>query len=114
VQNGAVLKEFQASKYMLQKHPRTAIGFNTRYFFMVVVDGRRKEISMGMKPDELGSLMLTLGCTEAMNLDGGGSSTFWADGKTRNSVAGSRERDRSDALVVVKKASRKVSLNERY
>jgi hypothetical protein len=114
VQNGTVLKEFQASKYMLQKHPRTAIGFNTRYFFMVVVDGRRKEISMGMKPDELGSLMLTLGCTEAMNLDGGGSSTFWADGKTRNSVAGSRERDRSDALVVVKKSPRKVSLNERH
>jgi len=112
VQKGEVLKEFDATKYMLQKHPRTAIGFNPRYFFMVVVDGRKKELSIGMKPDELGLLMTGLGCVEAMNLDGGGSSTFWSDGKTRNSVAGSRERDRSDALVIVRETPKKISQNQ--
>jgi large repetitive protein len=105
VQNGAVLKEFDSSKYMLGKHPRTAIGFNSRHFFMVVVDGRKKDLSTGMFPNELGWLMKALGCTEAMNLDGGGSTTFWSDGETRNSVAGSRERDRSDVLVIVKRAA---------
>jgi hypothetical protein len=107
VSKGEVLKEFDGGKYILGKHPRTAIGFNERFFFMVVVDGRQKTLSMGMNPTELAQFMAALGCTEAMNLDGGGSSTFWADGKRRNSVAGSRERDRSDALVIVQKAGKK-------
>lgn len=107
VEKGEVLNEFDASKYMHGKHPRTAIGFNPKYFFMVVVDGRKKDLSMGMFLNELALLMQELGCTEAANLDGGGSSTFWADGQTRNSVAGSRERDRSDILVVVKRPTHK-------
>lgn len=108
VQNGKVLTELDSGKYLKGKHPRTAIGFNSRYLFMVVVDGRQKALSMGVFPEELGRLMALLGCTEAMNLDGGGSSTFWADGKTRNSVAGSRERSRSDALIVVRDQSTSV------
>ena len=106
IRNGEELKEFDSGKYMLQRHPRTAIGFNTRYFYMVVVDGRQKGLSVGMYPEELAHLMALLGCSEAMNLDGGGSSTFWLAGRTRNSPAGSRERSRSDGLVVVKSAAK--------
>jgi exopolysaccharide biosynthesis protein len=87
---------------ILRRHPRTAIGFNERHFFMVVVDGRNQAVSMGMNAGELAEFMALLGCTEAMNLDGGGSSTFWLQGRTRNAVSGSRERDRSDALVVLR------------
>jgi hypothetical protein len=100
---GRVLEEFESSPYMLKKHPRTAIGFGPKFFFVVVVDGRKKELSTGMHPHELGRLMVDLGCAEAMNMDGGGSSTFWLDGMTRNSVAGSRERSRSDILLILQR-----------
>jgi hypothetical protein len=103
VQNGEPLDKFDAQGPILRRNPRTAIGFNNRYFFMVVVDGRQRTLSMGMNARELAEFMSLLGCTEAMNLDGGGSSTFWLTGRTRNSVAGSRERDRGDALVIARR-----------
>ncbi|MBA4146484.1 MAG: phosphodiester glycosidase family protein [Verrucomicrobia bacterium] len=109
VRHGELVTEFDTRDYLKQRHPRTAIGFNARHFYMVVVDGRKPGISTGMLPDELGQLMVLLGCTEAMNMDGGGSTTFWSDGHVRNSVAGSRERDRSDALVVVKRSPDELS-----
>ena len=67
------------------RHPRTALGWNDEHFFLVVVDGRQKDLSAGMTLEELASLMLSLGCGEAMNLDGGGSSTFWLGGGVLNS-----------------------------
>jgi exopolysaccharide biosynthesis protein len=69
---------------MIQRNPRTAIGWNDREFFMVVVDGRAPGLSVGMTFSELASLMLKLGCKDAMNLDGGGSSTLWLNGKVVN------------------------------
>jgi hypothetical protein len=107
VEKGKALEKFDGGAAILRRNPRTAIGFNDRYFFMVVVDGRQKELSMGMKAGELAEFMALLGCTEAVNLDGGGSSTFWLDGKTRNSVPGGRERSRSDALVIARRTSGK-------
>lgn len=102
VQNGEPLEKFDTSPVMQHRNPRTAIGFNDRYFYMVVVDGRQKTISTGMSARELAEFMASLGCQEAMNLDGGGSSTFWMQGKTRNSIPGGRERSRADALMVVR------------
>jgi hypothetical protein len=104
LRHGEVLREFDGTKYLLQKHPRTATGFSPRYFYMVVVDGRQKGLSMGMYPQELARFMALLGCTEAMNLDGGGSSTFWLQGKVRNSPSDKRERYRSDGLAIVRRA----------
>jgi hypothetical protein len=103
VEHGKPLEKFDASGAILRRNPRTAIGFNDRYFYMVVVDGRQKALSMGLNAQELAQFMYRLGCTEAVNLDGGGSSTFWMAGKTRNSVPGGVERDRSDALVIVRR-----------
>jgi len=57
-------------------HPRTAIGVNANgtVMWLVVVDGRQKQYSEGMNLHELGCLMLELGCWNATNMDGGGSS----------------------------------------
>lgn len=57
-------------------HPRTAIGIdrNGIVMWLVVVDGRQEQYSEGMSVYELGRLMLDLGCWNAMNMDGGGSS----------------------------------------
>lgn len=62
--------------------PRTAIGHadNLRTIYLVVVDGRSSS-SRGMTIDELAVLMGSFGVDRAMNLDGGGSSTMWVDGR---------------------------------
>ena len=52
---------------------------------------------------ELADLMKSIGCTEAMNLDGGGSSTFWLNGKVMNSPSDKHERSLANALVIVHK-----------
>ena len=93
----------KGSTHPLPRHPRTALGFNARYLFLVEVDGRQKELSIGMTVAELASFMKNLGCTEAMNLDGGGSSTFWLNGKVVNSPSDKRERSLANALVIVQK-----------
>ena len=58
------------------RHPRTAVCYNAREIIFVVVDGRQPHLSVGMTLEELGDLMVSLGCTEAMNTDGGGSSVM--------------------------------------
>lgn len=58
-------------------NPRTAIGHRAdRTVIMLVVDGRQPGLSDGADLDELADLMRGLGCTAALNLDGGGSSTL--------------------------------------
>ena len=59
------------------RHPRTMLGWNADDFFFVVVDGRRAGWSIGMTVPELAALAQRLGCTDAINFDGGGSSTLW-------------------------------------
>jgi hypothetical protein len=85
------------------RHPRTAIGWSETHYILLVVDGRQKDLSIGMTFPELADYLLNLGCTEAMNLDGGGSSTFWMHGKIRNSPSDGRERRIANGLVLLKK-----------
>lgn len=90
----------------LLRHPRTAIGFNRKYLFLVVVDGRQPGLSIGMNFPELAAFMKSLDCEEAMNLDGGGSSTFWLQGKIKNSPSDKRERAVANAVVIVRRLAR--------
>jgi len=86
VRSGKNLHEEKPGKadHLRDRNPRTAIGWNDHEFFMVVVDGRKPDLSVGMNFPELAALMVRLGCKEAMNLDGGGSSTMWLNGKVIN------------------------------
>ncbi|MGO8699608.1 MAG: phosphodiester glycosidase family protein [Limisphaerales bacterium] len=88
---------------MAERHPRAAVGWNKTSFFLVEVDGRQKGLSAGMTLDELGKLLLDLGCEQAMNLDGGGSAVLWYNGEVRNSPADRVEREIANCLVVIKK-----------
>lgn len=67
------------------RHPRSAVGFSrdSSRLFLVTVDGRQPS-SAGMDLRELSALMLTLGAFEALNLDGGGSTTLVAGGQVVN------------------------------
>lgn len=58
------------------RHPRTAVCYNEREIIFTVVDGRQPQLSVGMTLEELGDLMVSLGCKETMNTDGGGSSVM--------------------------------------
>lgn len=89
---------------MSERHPRSGVGWNDRYFYLIGVDGRQAS-SSGMTLDELAGQFLSLGCTEAMNLDGGGSATMWAGGRLVNTPCdpGHRERDIANSLLVFKK-----------
>jgi hypothetical protein len=59
-------------------HPRTAAGLDRdgRWLWLVVVDGRQPGYSEGMTLHELATLMKELGCWNALNLDGGGSTVM--------------------------------------
>lgn len=68
------------------RHPRTAIALTgDGKLLLFVVDGRNKS-SQGMNLHELSSVLRWLGAKEAMNLDGGGSSTLYIKGATGNGV----------------------------
>lgn len=61
----------------LARHPRTAIGVTADAKLVVLVcDGRKKRGSAGFTLPELADKLIALGCVQAVNLDGGGSSTF--------------------------------------
>jgi hypothetical protein len=92
-----------------ERHPRSAIGWNGDYFFFVEVDGRQRHLSVGMTLPELASYLVKLGCTEAMNLDGGGSATLWYNGQVRNRPCDGHERLIANALVAVQKKSPEAS-----
>ncbi|TYR34473.1 phosphodiester glycosidase family protein [Sphingobacterium phlebotomi] len=68
------------------RHPRTAVALtDDDKLLLFVVDGRNKS-SHGMDLHELSSVLRWLGAKEAMNLDGGGSSTLYIKGATENGL----------------------------
>ncbi len=60
------------------RHPRTVVGLDATgtKLILLVVDGRKPGVAVGMSYDELAEEMLRLGCRQAVNLDGGGSSVM--------------------------------------
>jgi hypothetical protein len=57
-------------------HPRTALGYDNsgEWLLLVVVDGRQPGFSEGVTLRELAQILQTQGCSQSINLDGGGSS----------------------------------------
>jgi exopolysaccharide biosynthesis protein len=86
-----LLKNNQKSKLpetslVITKHPRTSIGvIGSHKIVFVTLDGRTSE-ARGMTLLQLSDLMKSLGCHDAVNLDGGGSTTMWIRGKSYNGV----------------------------
>ncbi|RXK59008.1 phosphodiester glycosidase family protein [Lacibacter luteus] len=71
-----------SGKAIDDKHPRTAMGYRADgKLIILVVQGRMPGIAEGATLTELAKLLLDLGCVEALNLDGGGSSCMLVNGK---------------------------------
>ena len=83
------------------KDPRTAIAFNERYLFFLVVDGRSQQ-SLGMTFTEAGLFCRdVLQATEAILQDGGGSSTLWVNGQVKNTPSGKGKDEKQGVLRAV-------------
>lgn len=66
-------------------HPRSAIGWNEQHLFLAVADGRQPGLSVGIQLSDMADFLVTLGCREAINMDGGVSTTLMLNGQTINS-----------------------------
>jgi len=69
------------------RHPRTMIGATgDGHILFIVVDGRQPEYAEGMSLFELRALARSLGCTDILNLDGGGSTAMYLRGEGSSGV----------------------------
>ena len=84
----------------LSHEPRTALAYNADKLFLVVADGRQPQYSTGLTLYELASILIELGATEAINLDGGSSSTFVVNDTVVNKPSGQQERDVLNAVFI--------------
>ena len=89
--------------------PRSAVGIKDRETVLLVTvdDDRRSDApsqerySVGATLSELADIMRQLGCSEALNLDGGGSSTLWFEGQVVNRPSDGFARSIPTAILVV-------------
>ena len=83
-----------AADYYNSRHSRTCVGITAEgKVVLMVLDGRQEPFSAGGSAEELAQIMLDAGCVTAINLDGGGSTTFVA------------KQEGSDTLTVVNRPS---------
>ena len=76
LKNG-VMPKANITSFNTIRHPRTAVGIKKDgKILFVTVDGRQADFTEGMSIFELAALFRELGCVEAINLDGGGSTTM--------------------------------------
>lgn len=71
-----------SGKALFDKHPRTAMGYTKNGALIVmVVEGRFPGKAEGADLKQLSEMLVQVGCEEALNLDGGGSSCMLVNGK---------------------------------
>lgn len=85
------------------RHPRTAVGWRRDgTLLLVVADGRQDGYSVGMSLPELTDLLRSLGAVDALNLDGGGSTTLVVRGEVVNRPSDPQgERPVANALLLL-------------
>lgn len=89
VKDGEVFVDMTAQKLgcIGGRNPRTAIGYTRdNHVILITADGREGS-SIGLTLNELAYLMQSLGCVNAMNLDGGGSTVMFVNGSVVNKPA---------------------------
>ena len=90
--------------FLKARHPRTFVGFDrdSTRLFLCVVDGRQ-ERSIGMNFQEMSDFLLSIGVWNAINLDGGGSTTMVIHQKIVNSPSDKTgERPVANTLQIVR------------
>ena len=86
---------------MIIRAPRTFLAYNSTYIYFCVCDGRTTQ-SVGMTSDEMGAFCVTnLLATDAVNMDGGGSSVMIVNGAIKNVPSDGVERSVVNGLMMV-------------
>lgn len=104
VKNGEVFVDMTAQKLQAigGRNPRSAIGYTKdNNFIFVAVDGREGS-SIGMTLMELANFMQSIGCVGAINLDGGGSTVMYVNGKVVNNPQQTGGIPLSNAIILSK------------
>ena len=85
----------------MTSNPRTGIGIVSPLHYVFIVSDGRTTASKGLTLYQLAEVFASYGCTDAYNLDGGGSSTMWFNGQIVNVPSGSSgERKVSDIVYI--------------
>jgi exopolysaccharide biosynthesis protein len=101
VRDGKVVVQPCSSSFC-RRNPRTAIGWTASGdVLLVVIDGRRHRWSVGASLLEMARVMRDHGAVQALNLDGGGSSTMVVRGDVINRPSDGHERRISNAVVIL-------------
>lgn len=76
--DGQLAGKFTVNDNAMQFHPRTFVGVSkdNKKVYLFVIDGRQPEYSNGMLLEDMMLLCQGAGCYQALNLDGGGSTTM--------------------------------------
>ena len=86
IRNGKAVPQRNDRTFVTYRHNRTALGMKPDgTILLFTVDGRMK-LSKGMTLEELAQTLLWLGCVDAINLDGGGSTTLYLRGRPENGI----------------------------
>lgn len=98
------LEVAERPSFAAARHPRTAVGYDVEEerLWLVVADGRQLPHAAGMSLPELADLFELLGVDEAINLDGGGSTSMVISGRPVNRPSDlTGERAVANALALV-------------
>ena len=100
----SLVQELPDMKFAAMRHPRTCVGLTNESIIFMTVDGR-SETAAGMNLSEVQYYMLKLGCLDAINLDGGGSTSMWTleKGLVNKPSDKTGERPVANALLILKK-----------
>ncbi|MHB1392125.1 MAG: phosphodiester glycosidase family protein [Clostridia bacterium] len=110
LENGLLSADLESRKDARERNPRTAVGIKDNKLYMVTVDGRQPGYSDGMNLYEMAEFLLGQGVKDAINLDGGGSTTMAvrrqgdAAVKLVNSPSDGRERYVGNSIQLVSEA----------
>jgi len=103
LENGTITAESCTGSSFCNRHPRTGIGVTVEgKILLVTVDGRQPGWSVGLRIPAFAKLMKRLGAVSALNLDGGGSTTMWLQGKIKNRVSDASERPVGSSILVLR------------
>ena len=68
------------------RHPRSAVGTNSKKVYLVTVDGRNADNAQGVSLWEFTKIMRWIGAEDAINFDGGGSTTLYVEGENGTGI----------------------------
>lgn len=92
-----------AGKAIHDRHPRTAIGYTKDGHLIIFVSEGRSESAAGLTLPQMAKILQKLGCEEALNLDGGGSSCMIINGKKVNYPSDKGEERSVPSVFIIEK-----------